>query len=282
MVNTQFAVRAAQPTDHLQIANLMYFEPHVHRHLDWRGPLDWLGVREYWVLEQFGSVTAALACPPDPDGVAWLRLFAHSSALPVAEAWNVLWQNAKISLYGRGLTVAAITVTEWLANLLVESGFDSKQQIVVLEYNYTFLQQRPVPVGVTFRSMNDRDLSAVAAVDAAGFSPLWRNSFSALQSGFSQAGFATVAEVDGEVVGYQISTRNSFGAHLARLAVNPQQQGRGLGYLLVQNLLNQAHDAGLYRLTVNTQNDNNASLALYQKIGFHLTGERYTVFTYPL
>jgi len=69
---------------------------------------------------------------------------------------------------------------------------------------------------------------------------------------------------------------------LARLAVNPQQQGRGLGYLLVQNLLNQAHDAGLYRLTVNTQNDNNASLALYQKIGFHLTGERYTVFTYPL
>lgn len=282
MVNTQFAVRAAQQNDHSQIANLMYLEPHVHRHLDWRGPLDWLGVQEYWVLEQFNAVAAALACPPDPLEVAWLRLFAHSSTIPLAEAWNILWQNAKMSLNGRGLTVAAITVTEWLSTLLSESGFESKQQIVVLEYNSTTFQQRQIPGHVTFRRMTEGDLPVVAAVDAAGFAPLWRNSLSALHSGFSQAGFATVAEVNGEVVGYQISTRNSFGAHLARLAVVPQHQGQGLGYLLVQELLNQTHRIGLYRLTVNTQNDNNTSLALYQKIGFHLTGERYTVFTYQV
>jgi ribosomal-protein-alanine N-acetyltransferase len=282
MVNTQFAVRAATEIDHSQIANLMYFEPHVHRHLDWRGPLDWLGVPEYWVLEQFGSVAAAMACPPDPEGVAWLRLFAHSSALPLAEAWDTLWQNAKTALQGRGLTVSAITVNDWLSTLLSDSGFDSKQQIVVLEYNSHSFQQRQIPDGVIFRRMTEKDLPVVAVVDAAGFAPLWRNSVSALKSGFSQAGFATVAEMNGEVVGYQISTRNSFGAHLARLAVVPQMQGRGLGYLLVQDLLHQAHFSGLYRITVNTQNDNAKSLALYQKIGFHLTGERYTVFTYPL
>jgi ribosomal-protein-alanine N-acetyltransferase len=282
MVNTQLAVRVAYQADHSQIANLMYFEPHVHRHLDWRGPLDWLGVPEYWVLEQFGSVTAALACPPDPENVAWLRLFAHSSAVPLAEAWSVLWQNAKLSLQDRGLTVAAITVNDWLADLLVESGFESNQQIVVLEYNYSSFQQRQIPPGITFRRMTEKDLHAVAIVDAAGFSPLWRNSLSALRSGFAQSGFATVAEIDGEVVGYQISTRNSLGAHLARLAVLPRYQGRGLGYLLVQDLLNQAHYVGLYRLTVNTQNDNRTSLALYQKIGFQLTGERYTVFNYSL
>lgn len=282
MVNTQFAVRAAHQNDHSQIANLMYFEPHVHRHLDWRGPLDWLGVQEYWVLEQANAVAAALACPPDPAEVAWLRLFAHSSTIPLAEAWNILWQNAKMSLNGRGLTVAAITVTEWLSTLLSESSFESNQQIVVLEFNSTTFQQRQIPGHVTFRRMTERDLPVVAAVDAAGFAPLWRNSLSALHSGFSQAGFATVAEVNGEVVGYQLSTRNSFGAHLARLAVVPQHQGQGLGYLLVQDLLNQTHSMGLYRLTVNTQNDNTTSLALYQKIGFHLTGERYTVFTYPV
>ena len=282
MVNTQFAVRAAHQNDHSQIANLMYFEPHVHRHLDWRGPLDWLGVQEYWVLEQANAVAAALACPPDPAEVAWLRLFAHSSTIPLAEAWNILWQNAKMSLNGRGLTVAAITVTEWLSTLLSESSFESNQQIVVLEFNSTTFQQRQIPGHVTFRRMTERDLPVVAAVDAAGFAPLWRNSLSALHSGFSQAGFATVAEVNGEVVGYQLSTRNSFGAHLARLAVVPQHQGQGLGYLLVQDLLNQTHRIGLYRLTVNTQNDNNTSLALYQKIGFHLTGERYTVFTYQV
>jgi ribosomal protein S18 acetylase RimI-like enzyme len=282
MVNTQIAIRPARQSDHSQIANLMYFEPHVHRHLDWRGPLDWLGAPEYWVLEQFGAVSAALACPPDPEGVAWLRLFAHSSSLPLAEAWNLLWENVKITLRGRDLTVSAITVTDWLATLLSDSGFDSKQQIVVLEYSSSRFEQRPIPAGVTFRRMIESDLPAVAVVDAAGFAPLWRNSLPALRSGFAQAGFATVAEIDGELVGYQISTRNSFGAHLARLAVSPQAQGHGIGYLLVQDLLNQARYAGLYRLTVNTQNDNATSLALYQKIGFHLTGERYTVFTYPL
>jgi len=91
-----------------------------------------------------------------------------------------------------------------------------------------------------------------------------------------------VAQINNETVGYQISTRNSFGVHLARLAVLPQQQGHGVGYYLVQDLLNKTRLAGLYRLTVNTQNDNQASLALYQKMGFVLTGERYTVFTYQL
>jgi ribosomal protein S18 acetylase RimI-like enzyme len=130
--------------------------------------------------------------------------------------------------------------------------------------------------------MSEADLPAVAEVDSAGFAQLWKNSLTTLRFGFLQAGFATVAQINDEIVGYQISTRNSFGVHLARLAVFPQQQRHGIGYYLVQDLLNQARLAGLHRLTVNTQNDNQASLALYQKMGFVLTGERYTVFTCQL
>jgi ribosomal protein S18 acetylase RimI-like enzyme len=103
-----------------------------------------------------------------------------------------------------------------------------------------------------------------------------------LRLGFSQAGYASLAQIGDEVVGYQISTRSSFGVHLARLAVLPGFQGRGIGFALVQALLKQARFAGLHRVTVNTQGDNQASLALYQKMGFILTGENYTVFTYPL
>ena len=282
MINLQLAVRPARPTDRMQIANLIYFEPQVHRHLDWRAPLDWLGAPEYWVLEQFGSVVAALACPPDPEGVAWLRLFAHSSAVPVDEAWARLWATAREALAGRGLTVAAITTSEWLIPLLTESGFTGKQQIVVLEQNAAPFQNRPVPPEILIRPMTSADLPVVARVDAAGFAPLWRNSEATLRLGFEQAGLASVAEAEGEILGYQISTRSSLGAHLARLAVAPHQQRRGLGYLLVQDLISQLHRQGLYRLTVNTQNDNSASLALYQKIGFCLTGEHYHVFTHPL
>jgi ribosomal protein S18 acetylase RimI-like enzyme len=282
MVNIQPVVRTANPSDRMQIANLMYFEPHVHRHLDWRAPLDWLGVPEYWVLEQSGTVTAALACPPDPEGVAWLRLFVHSPSVPLIDAWANLWETARIALRGRDLTVAAITVSDWFDPLLTDSGFTGRQQIVVLEQNIFPFQKRPLPLDMNIRPMLEADLAAVAAVDAAGFDRLWKNSLSTLHLGFSQAGFATVAQINDEIVGYQISTRNSLGVHLARLAVVPQQQRHGIGYYLVQDLLNTTRLAGLYRLTVNTQSDNQASLALYQKMGFVLTGERYTVFTYQV
>jgi ribosomal-protein-alanine N-acetyltransferase len=282
MVNLQLVARTANPSDRIQIANLMYFEPHVHRHLDWRAPLDWLGASEYWVLEQSGTITAALACPPDPEGVAWLRLFAHSSSVSLVDAWTNLWETAKTVLHDRDLTVAAITVSDWFGSLLTDSGFAGRQQIIVLEQNSFPFQERPIPPDIQIRPMKEADLPAVAAVDAAGFDCLWRNSLATLRFGFSQAGFASVAQINNEIVGYQISTRNSFGVHLARLAVFPQQQRHGIGYHLVQDLLNQARHAGLYRLTVNTQNDNQASLSLYQKMGFVLTGERYAVYTYQL
>jgi RimJ/RimL family protein N-acetyltransferase len=39
-------------------------------------------------------------------------------------------------------------------------------------------------------------------------------------------------------------------------------------------------DANLLRITVNTQSNNTASLALYEKIGFHRAGEQYPVYIY--
>ena len=43
MVGVDVRVRPAVLTDQRQIANLMHFSPTIHRHLDWRYPLDWIG-----------------------------------------------------------------------------------------------------------------------------------------------------------------------------------------------------------------------------------------------
>ncbi len=283
MVNLQYLVRSARPADHSRIANLMYFEARVHRHLDWRTPLDWLGAPEYWVLEKNGIINAAMACPPDPATIAWLRLFVVSSNIPIREAWETLWETAAVpAMRGRGLTLASIVVHDWLRDLLLNAGFTEKQQIVVLEQNDASFQVRQNDSGALIRPMTPEDLPEVAALDARSFDPLWHNSLDALRFAFSQSGISMVATVDGEVLGYQISTRNPFGAHLARLAVDPRLQGRNIGYLLVQDLLLQMRRQNLHRLTVNTQGDNVASLSLYQKIGFIPTGERYTIFTTTL
>jgi len=283
MVNLELAIRVAQPFDEPRLANLLYFESYVHRHLDWRTPLDWLGVPEYWVSEQAGMINAALACPPDPENVAWIRLFVRSNAAPGDEAWRALWDVAKQSLAKRpGLTVAAIVLHDWFQKLLQASGFVERQKIVLLEHVSASFREQPVPARVFIRQMLPDDLPAVTQLDSAAFDPIWRNSLSALQRAFAQSGPATVAFYDGKIAGYQISTRNSFGVHLARLAVSPAFQGYGIGHALLQDLLRSIYRIGIFRLTVNTQDDNSASLALYQKIGFTLTGECYPVLTYQI
>ena len=52
MIEVSLQVRPAVPQDQHQIANLMFFESHVHRHLDWRSPLDWLGYQPYLIAEK--------------------------------------------------------------------------------------------------------------------------------------------------------------------------------------------------------------------------------------
>lgn len=282
MVTTQTITRTAAVSDQNRIANLIYFETHVHRHLDWRTPLDWLGAPEYWILEQQGIVSAALACPPDPETVSWLRLFAVASSLPVAHAWDALWGAATSALQGRGLTAAAIVVHDWLQALLIEAGFVEGQQVVVLAQNNAPYASKPNPFGLTIRPMTQADLPDVTELDSASFEPLWRNSISSLGFALAQSEYSTVGLLNGKIVAYQMSTRNPFGAHLARLAVQPGLQGHGLGYLVVQDLIQKIHQSGNSRLTVNTQKENSASLALYEKIGFRRTGEHYTVFTRTL
>lgn len=283
MVNAGLSIRQATLQDQSRIANLIYFEPHVHRHLDWRSPLDWLGAPEYWVMEMHGSLAAALACPPDPTGIAWLRLFARSSLLPLAEAWNELWHVAHAALCERqGMQVCAISLNPWLEQLLKGSKFELASRIVVLQHSGEIPSLRPCPVQYSLRPMVASDLPAVASLDMLSFTPLWQNSLPALQQAHAQAGVSTVLEYEGELIAYQISTKNPFGAHLARLAVHPNYRGKGLGYLLVQNLLQQTVRLGIGRVTVNTQSDNTDSLALYNKMGFRVTGEQYPVYAYKI
>ena len=271
--------RSAVLTDRQQIANLLHNSPYIHRHLDWRYPLDWIGSPPFLVLERRGQIISALACPPDPPGVAWVRLFITSGNISLEESWQSLWDAARLELVRKGRFIAAVIVLqEWYPNLLLGSGFSIGQSIVMLERDGPIPIEAALPVGFSIRAMLQYDLPAVAEVDAAAFDLIWQNSLPALEMAYPQAVLATVVEIEGQVLGYQLSTRNPLGAHLARLAVHPDLQGRGMGRALIADLVHQAERRGLYRLTVNTQDDNAGSLALYKKTGFHETGERYPVY----
>lgn len=82
--------------------------------------------------------------------------------------------------------------------------------------------------------MLETDLPAVTSVDLELFGWFWHNTLDTLSRALSQVISATVAEDDLGVIGYQLSTGNLLGAHLARLGVRPEAQGRGVGSALGQ------------------------------------------------
>jgi ribosomal-protein-alanine N-acetyltransferase len=280
----QLPVRTAKPDDRQALANLIHFEVYVHRHLDWRHPLDWLGYQPYLIAEQNNQAISTLACPPDPAHVAWIRLFAVGSGVLVEKAWNSLWQTAHDQLVEEDdLTwAAAIPLQSWFETLLKKSGFVSTHHIVILTWERGRLPAASVQDNIFIRPMIFDDLPAAHVIDVASFDPLWQNSLPTLELAFQQSAVATVAEDQGKLIGYQISTATVMGGHLARLAVVPQHQGRGIGYELVRDSLSQFERRGARSVTVNTQQNNPASLTLYQKTGFHRTGEEYPVYQYEI
>ena len=278
MINT--LVRQANLNDHQQLSNLIFFETRLHRHLDWRTPLEWLGAPFYWALDEGRQITAALACPTEVTGIAWVRLFVYAGRWSAENAWNILWKTARDEIArAGGANVAAIAMQPWFQNVLVAGGFENRQNIVMLEWQYQPWASGEAR-GVRIRKMEESDLPEVERTDAASFPPLWQNHLETLHRAFSQALLATVAENENGIVGYQLSTGGRMRAHLARLAVHPALQGRGVGRALLGDLFARLNQYGIPKLTVNTQNDNHVSLRLYQKMGFLRTGEQYPVYTF--
>ncbi len=283
MINLNLQVRRAVAEDHPQIAGLLLNEVNTHRHLDWRSPLEWLGSPNYWVLEEDGRITAVLACPEDPPHVAWIRVFGYSPHLSGSETWSALWETARneITRADKQTQVAVIVVKQWFQNYLLSTGFGLKQNIILLQLTKKSIKPFTKPQGIRIRPMQDADLPAVVEMDLAAFGWFWHNTLDSIQRARSQSISATVAEDDSGVIGYQISTGNPLGAHLARLGVRPEAQGRGVGTALVSDLIREIDMNQFTKLSVNTQADNAASLALYDKLGFVRTGEHFPVLVYP-
>lgn len=281
-MNDSALVRKAQTNDTSDLAFFLNQARYVHRHLDWRPPLEWLGEDAFWILEEDQRIQGVLACPPDPPGICWLRLFASSAHISPDEALERLFARAlEFARQTPGTTLAAISLHDWFERLLLRHDWRQHQQIVTLIWNGHFAAQPQLPAGAVIRPILPEDLAEVTRLDNQAFEPLWRLSQTALTQAYEQSAFATLMQIGDRIVAYQMSTATSFSAHLARLAVQPELQGQRIGYSLVYDLLKNLERLQIWSATVNTQHDNLASQALYQHLGFTHTGDQFPVLVYP-
>ena len=114
----------------------------------------------------------------------------------------MLWSTAKeeIARMG-GAKVAVIAIQPWFQTLLTESGFENRQQIVLLEWRYqpmaaalSLSKGARETTRLRIRKMTEPDLPEVETIDAASFEPLWQNPLETLQRAYAQALYATVVE----------------------------------------------------------------------------------------
>jgi len=279
MIHLGLQARRATLEDYRQIADLLFHDTDSHRHLDWRSALDWVGAKNYWVLEEQGRIKAAFACPEDPPNISWIRVFACDPRLDAGEAWSVLWKHAQseMAVENPNSKIPAIVMKTWFQSILLESGFQEQQHIVLLQLEKQDFNPTHLIENVHIRPMHMNDLQIIEEIDLAAFGPLWHNTADSLNHAMPYSVYSSVAEDALGVVAYQISTANPAGAHLARLAVRPEAQRKGIASALITDLCAKLN---LNRLSVNTQSDNTASLGLYKKMGFNRTGESFPVLMY--
>jgi ribosomal protein S18 acetylase RimI-like enzyme len=249
-----------------------------HQHLDWANALSLLDDHPFLMVEEHGLPVGCMACPPDPPGVAWIRVFASASGYKVEDVWSALWERVVAEAAHFGIErVAALSLHPWMGPLLTGSDFVKDNAVIFMAWE-TELPPQHSHSSAELRDLAPSDVEAVAAVDHRAFQPIWRHSPRALHLALEQSSYARVALIGGQIVGYQICTATAFGAHLARLAVDPDVQHHGLGRVLVADVLRTFSDRGYGRVTVNTQADNLTSQALYKHLGFHETGQVFPVF----
>ncbi len=272
------AIRQAVQADTSRIASLLANAAFVHRHLDWQGVLDWIPHAPFLILEQGPTLVGLLACAPDLDEIAWIRCFACAPHHDQQAAWGSLLGFIRQHHLLEGMTLYSVGLNDWFAQMLRGSGFVNFQNIVVLNWEHKNLPERTMSTLINIRPMEEEDLVSVANLDRAAFEPMWVNPPDKIKLAFAQCEHAAVAELDGQILGYEMTTANHFSAHLARIAVHPDIQHRHVGSNLIIDMFRYFKKRGVHQVSVNTQDNNRASLALYHSMGFEVSGETFPVF----
>lgn len=135
--------------------------------------------------------------------------------------------------------------------------------------------------GVRVRPATPGDLPAILVIEQASFGDPW--TLGAFRSMLGQSHvLGSVAELDGEVVGYTIAWAIGDEAELANIAVAPGRRGTGIGRQLLDALLTTLDARGGANVFLEVRDSNEAAQALYRSRGFTAAGRRKGYYRKPV
>jgi ribosomal-protein-alanine N-acetyltransferase len=123
-----------------------------------------------------------------------------------------------------------------------------------------------------FFPMNERDLDAVAALEATLQTFPWsRGNFAdSLTAGYS----VWVLRLGGELIGFSVVMRVIDEAHLLTIGICKRYQGQGYGARMLRHAMECARLGGASKLFLEVRPSNERAVELYRHFGFQQIGLR--------
>lgn len=244
--------------------------PPEEMHLHFQSGLGWVG-------GEGNGISGFMLAEIQLFRIAFIIAAAVSDGWRVTSYLDIFLPMVEETLRSKGVTALVhVGYAPWLTSILRERGFVSRDSVVTYQWDYAPVTVRGNP-SVIIRSAHLHDLPDLLSLDERIFGSVWHKPASSFQAALAQAFIFTVAETEGQIVGYQWCEKHERHGHLTRLAVRPGWEGRGVGTRLLTEALVAMAKAGATWITLNTQESNLRSRMLYERHGFRLTDDRVAV-----
>lgn len=127
---------------------------------------------------------------------------------------------------------------------------------------------------IKFRLMEVKDVDQVVKIEENSFTTPW--SSEAFQNELTNNQFSTyiVMEEGENIIGYCGTWIVIDEAHVTNIALLPDYRGKGLGELLLRNVMDVLRKLGATSMTLEVRVSNHIAQSLYQKLGFKPGGIR--------
>lgn len=126
---------------------------------------------------------------------------------------------------------------------------------------------------LSIRPMQQGDAAAVHRISSLSFSSPW--SLQAIQDEFDHAfTYYLLAEDEEGVAGFVGAWLVAGEVQITNIAVDPQKRQRGIGRLLLEQLIQDMQHIGMAEIFLEVRISNTAAKSLYESLGFQYAGLR--------
>jgi ribosomal protein S18 acetylase RimI-like enzyme len=269
----RLTARQAVPDDAAAISDMLFETDRVVLHIDMEDVRRALHRQCFYLVEDKSRLAGVCGLVIGPETVAQIRVFALQDGWSSEEVLSTLLPLVGPELARQGIrTLAYVGLEQWLLDGLAAAGFRRLNTIVTMQKTDFAVPDDGNPF-VAVRPARQDDFPAILALDRAVFSPIWCNTEETLGEYLTQCQRFSIAELDGEIAGYQCLSLVGRHGHVTRVAVHPRYQGQRVAVRLLVEAIRFFQHRQVFGITLNTQRNNHRARHLYEWFGFKVLGK---------